>query len=537
MVFAPANVYTDTRTVRAAAPVDWEFKNFSLLAWDENALYESGASLDSLVNTGANSVTLVFTWYSDSKYSTDMYRTTGTASDASVVYAIRQAKARGLKVMLKPHLDPLDGAWRAYINPSDADAWFTNYRTRIIDHYADIAQQEGVIGMSIGAELVSMSTNATYTSRWRSLIADVRQRFGGKLTYSANWGDQGFNEEVAHVPFWDDLDYIGISAYYAMSLTNQTSVDAMKQRWAYWRTNRIDALHVQWNKPILFTEGGYRSRDGAAVEPWDNWSSGTVDNEEQQQCYEALFQTWAGVPWFAGGTFWLWNPRADVNSYDPIGYEVQNKPAYDTVKAYFGGRVNVTATPTATSTATPTAISTATSTAVPSATPTVTSTAKPTAASTATPTATMVPTATSTVTPTPLPAPGLTIRGVMSPSSSTGGGDTVTITGTNFQTGATVRFGGTTATAVRVVNSTTITAVTPPHAAGTVDVEVANPDGRTATMVGGLTFLPPGSDLPWVRRAEGTVLPVTPSAPVLPAPRRGDGSGPLSTPNPVPPSR
>ena len=63
-------------------------------------------------------------------------------------------------------------------------------------------------------------------------------------------------------------------------------------------------------------------------------------------------------------------------------------------------------------------------------------------------------------------------------NGSTTGGTAVTITGTNFAAGATVTFGGTAATNVVVVNSTTITATTPLHAAGAVTVTVTNPVGR-----------------------------------------------------------
>jgi hypothetical protein len=65
-------------------------------------------------------------------------------------------------------------------------------------------------------------------------------------------------------------------------------------------------------------------------------------------------------------------------------------------------------------------------------------------------------------------------------SPSTGlaaGGTAVTISGWNL-TGATgVTFGGTAATAVVVVSPNTITATSPAHAAGTVDVQVTTPKG------------------------------------------------------------
>jgi hypothetical protein len=65
----------------------------------------------------------------------------------------------------------------------------------------------------------------------------------------------------------------------------------------------------------------------------------------------------------------------------------------------------------------------------------------------------------------------------------------VTISGTNFAGGADVKFDGTDATNVTVVNSTTITADTPAHAAGAVDVEVINTDGQSDTMINGFTYI------------------------------------------------
>jgi hypothetical protein len=66
----------------------------------------------------------------------------------------------------------------------------------------------------------------------------------------------------------------------------------------------------------------------------------------------------------------------------------------------------------------------------------------------------------------------------------------VTINGTGFAAGATVTFGGTAATSVVVVNSTKITAVTPAHAVGAVNVVVTNTDTTTATSIGGYTYRP-----------------------------------------------
>ncbi len=71
---------------------------------------------------------------------------------------------------------------------------------------------------------------------------------------------------------------------------------------------------------------------------------------------------------------------------------------------------------------------------------------------------------------------------------SVSGGTTVTITGTNFTSPATVSFGGTPATSVTVVNSTTITCLSPLHSTEVVDVTVTTGAGTSATDGAGNDF-------------------------------------------------
>jgi hypothetical protein len=61
------------------------------------------------------------------------------------------------------------------------------------------------------------------------------------------------------------------------------------------------------------------------------------------------------------------------------------------------------------------------------------------------------------------------------------GGTSVTITGTNFTGATAVKFGSSEATSFKVNSETSITAVSPAHARGRVDVTVATPNGTSAT--------------------------------------------------------
>ena len=79
----------------------------------------------------------------------------------------------------------------------------------------------------------------------------------------------------------------------------------------------------------------------------------------------------------------------------------------------------------------------------------------------------------------------------VSPSSGpVAGGTAVTITGTDFAAGATVKFGATAATNVVVVSSTTITATTPAGSAGAVTVTVTV-SGQSGSLTNGFTYVVP----------------------------------------------
>ena len=68
------------------------------------------------------------------------------------------------------------------------------------------------------------------------------------------------------------------------------------------------------------------------------------------------------------------------------------------------------------------------------------------------------------------------------------GGETITVAGSNFQTGAVVTVGGTSASSVTVVSTSSITFVAPAKTAGDYDVVVTNANGLAATSVAGISY-------------------------------------------------
>lgn len=82
-----------------------------------------------------------------------------------------------------------------------------------------------------------------------------------------------------------------------------------------------------------------------------------------------------------------------------------------------------------------------------------------------------------------------TVTGLSPGSGTTAGGTPVTITGSNFASGATVTFGTAAATNVTVVSSTSITATTPAGSAGPVAVTVTNQGAQSGTLSNGFTYV------------------------------------------------
>ncbi|MGA9800313.1 MAG: IPT/TIG domain-containing protein, partial [Terriglobales bacterium] len=100
------------------------------------------------------------------------------------------------------------------------------------------------------------------------------------------------------------------------------------------------------------------------------------------------------------------------------------------------------------------------------------------------------------------PAP--TVSSILPNTGTTSGGTAVTITGTGFLSGATVTLGGMAATGVTVVSSTSITATTPAHTAGAVNVVVTNTDTQTGTLSGGYTYTNPAPTVSSITPNTGT---------------------------------
>jgi hypothetical protein len=90
------------------------------------------------------------------------------------------------------------------------------------------------------------------------------------------------------------------------------------------------------------------------------------------------------------------------------------------------------------------------------------------------------------------------------------GGDTITISGTNFQTGLQVSVSGTNASSVTFISSSSVSFVTPAKTVGDYDVVLTNPNGLAATLTNGISY---NGNPAWTTSA-GSLGELAPSTPM-----------------------
>ena len=300
--------------------------NFTTWSSDEYASHHAARSLNGLAATGADSVALITSWYQRTARSTRMRRSVGrTPTDRSLVRAVTRAKRLGLRVFLRPTVETGDGTPRAELQPRSTRAWFRSYR-RFIEHYASLAQRVGVDMLSVGLEYQSLDGPGN-AADWRRVIAAVRLRFTGQLTYGAIGADAW-----SRVRFWDALDFIGIDAYFPLSASGTPGAGVIASRWnRYLRP--IERLADREGKPIVFTELGFPSSVRAAAQPWS--TGGRYSGGAQRRALDGTFRALAGRPWLGGLYIWEWQANPRSGGPGETGHTPQGKPAERSFATWF----------------------------------------------------------------------------------------------------------------------------------------------------------------------------------------------------------
>jgi len=323
-----------------------ELRGMALTLHSKDPDFDYSPMLRELPDLGVNFVCVSVHVYQDHGDSLAPSRhPTKTPSDGTIRRVLREARRLGLEIALLPIVllsSPKDNDWRGNLSPPDLrgrirshakygtpdwKAWFRGYRA-VISHYARLAEECRASVFCVGSEL---SSTEGQLKEWQQVVREVRQRFSGDLTYSANW------DHYEHVQIWKDLDFIGLSAYYELTTSKSPSLPELIRSW---KGVRHEIL--RWRKdagltevPILFTEVGYPSIDGGASKPWDYTQKTGADLHEQKLCYQAFVRTWNGRPELGGAIFYEWWGRG---GREDRGYTPRGKPALRVLREWFTAR-------------------------------------------------------------------------------------------------------------------------------------------------------------------------------------------------------
>ncbi|HJZ74371.1 MAG TPA: hypothetical protein VKE51_21690 [Vicinamibacterales bacterium] len=335
------------------APLGVPIRGISYFSFKPGAFADNtqGQTLDFIRSTGANWICITTLHMYDP--ASNQIRDFPTQTDFSgLATAVARARQRGLKVLLRLTLEtPQNQAIGSIPPPGDATTFFRQF-TALLVTYATLARDQGAEMLSLGSEMGDWG-GPKYRSNWLDAINAVRSVYSGPVTYGAFQALRSAatlaNLETS-VSFWDQLDYLGVSIYPQLSAAANPPRDELERNWrrnSFTGTDVIGILQqysALTKKPILITDTGYVSADGAAINPGATAPAGTNQNDALQALlYDVLFASFKirSGSWLAGLFLWEIPATNLVNSpgatFLATDYSFMGKPAANVVSLWYGG--------------------------------------------------------------------------------------------------------------------------------------------------------------------------------------------------------
>lgn len=237
--------------------------------------------------------------------------------DEELRTAIREARALGFSVLVKPHVW-VPESWAGAVEPASEaawQAWFARYREEIV-RIARVAAAEGAETLALGTEL----TKTSRRPEWIEVIAAVRAIFPHRLIYVAH-----NLAEAEAVPFWDRLDAIGVSLYPPLGVDADrigriATMDGVAAR--------LEQLSARFDKPLIVAEIGVRSAAGAAAKPWESAEERAAEPDPALQA--EIIADWLAAldrPAVRSVLIWRWLTDPAAGGPADTDFTVQGKPA------------------------------------------------------------------------------------------------------------------------------------------------------------------------------------------------------------------
>ncbi len=311
-------------------------------------------------NTGVNWATVNMNFcqtnYFSDKVFLDFEFSTG---ELEMMEIVKRLHDNGIRVLFKPCLTPLDGAWMGLVKFPNKDMlsqiqgvntdYWAKWSKSFIEaekYFADLAERIGMDAMIIGAEYFGTEGR---NDMWHNIIEEIRGLYSGPITYEFTPASR----KNYDLKWFEDLDFLSYSYYppgieikegmtssiEAVRATPDFTVDEISDHLAK-RKPRINSISERFgNKPIAFTEYGVRSAHGCIMRPYDFLWDTPYDGQQQADYMEASFRTFWEIPSWMGFFWWKWDETQDRPQYagDPAGergFTIQGKPAEEVMRRW-----------------------------------------------------------------------------------------------------------------------------------------------------------------------------------------------------------
>ncbi len=313
----------------------------------DEGLAQVGKMKDLNINWVAAHVTVVQEAYYSSRIYQDFEH---TPADEELITWIATAHAAGIKVMLKPIVEPLDGTWRGIIvPPNDAHVfgsaepgykknWVASL-THMLTHYAKVAAKAEADTLCLGSEYHRVDG---WNKEWRSVLNAVRGEYAGPVTYEFvphSLRERKLYPDIGE--WWSELDYLGYSTYPSTKRGNATVEDFAEAMQG--ERQVVADLQKMFGLPVVLAEIGCRSSASGAANAAGFRDEGRFDGGVQARYLEAVCRVFKAEPACRGIYWWKWDEHQKSkrpNYYtDPAGdqgFTIEGKTAAEVLKNFYG---------------------------------------------------------------------------------------------------------------------------------------------------------------------------------------------------------
>lgn len=311
---------------------------------------------------GVNWTSLNMMYCQDTYFSTKVYLDFEYSNGEEEIFeTVKRLHDNGIRVILKPNLTLLDGAWMGYINFPTKDGlsqiqgvdvdywgkWFKSF-TEAQKYFADFAERAGVDALMLGAENFGTEGQNEY---WEKVVEAVRQQYSNPITYEFTH----LSRKSYDLEWIKKLDFLSYSYYPPACEPNMPYLDpnsnseacnnpskTVDEMVSYLesRKARISSISKRFdNMPIAFTEFGVRSSHGCIMQPYNFLWKSYYDGEEQANYMEAAFRTFTQVPEWMGLLWWKWDetqnrPQFHLDPRGDMGFTIKGKPAEAVMRSW-----------------------------------------------------------------------------------------------------------------------------------------------------------------------------------------------------------